>query len=163
MHSIGIIGAGRAGSSLALSLSNSGCTIGFLVDLAAPSPPVDVPLLTCLADVSQSVDIILICIPDRDIVKILEQLTRHPLLKTVTALHLSGASNLAPFCNLPTTTFRGIGMLHPLYSFPATATILPPDQLYGINGDTCGLAAIRELVGLLQGRTILIKEKHAAL
>jgi predicted short-subunit dehydrogenase-like oxidoreductase (DUF2520 family) len=134
-----------------------------MVDPAPDSLAVDCPIYTGLQDLSQAVDLLLICVPDSDISGVLQELTQHPVLRHATALHLSGASNLSPYDRLEQHSFSGIGMLHPLYSFPQPATVLPEGLLYGINGDKAGIAAARELCQLLQGRTIVITQESRAL
>ena len=158
-----IIGAGRAGKSLALSLTKTSCRIDFIVDPAPFTLAVDCPIYTGLCDVSQTVDLLLICVPDREIIAVLRELAEHPQLQYTTVLHLSGASNLSPYENLAHHSFRGFGMLHPLYSFPQLATTLPEKLIYSINGDEVGLSTARELCLLLQGQTIVVKQEQAVL
>ena len=158
-----IIGAGRAGKSLALSLTKTSCRIDFIVDPAPFTLAVDCPIYTGLCDVSQTVDLLLICVPDREIITVLRELAEHPQLQHTTVLHLSGASNLSPYENLAQHSFRGFGMLHPLYSFPQLATTMPEKLLYSINGDEVGLSAARELCLLLQGQTIVVRQEKAVL
>ncbi len=163
MLTTGLIGVGRAGGSLALSLSDRGCRIEFLVDPVVTASPLPLPLLPRLSDVSQSVDLVLVCVPDREIATVLGQLADHPRLCRTAVVHLSGAANLAPFERLGDDVFSGRGMLHPLYSFPATPTPLPDGLLYGINGDSDGRRIAQRLVELFAGRQVVIPAAAAPL
>ncbi|MBC8478242.1 MAG: DUF2520 domain-containing protein [Candidatus Delongbacteria bacterium] len=163
MQSIGIIGVGRAGGSLALSLAARGHQITFLVDPVSPTLAVTAPVYPTLQEVVQPVDLLLAAVPDRMIAPLLQKLNQHSQLRQAIVLHLSGAANLTPFAGIEAPSFRGIGMLHPLFSFLESAMILPPGLLYGCNGDAAGLAACRELVGLLRGKTVIIEQEQAGL
>jgi len=158
-----VIGAGRAGSSLVASLVRTSCRVEFVVDPAPVNLELDCPVYKELHAVSQAVDLLLICVPDRDIPGVLVELARHPVLRHSTVMHLSGASNLSPYKSLEKHSFNGIGMLHPLYSFSQQATALPDELLYGVNGDETGISVARELCEILRGRAIVVKEESGAL
>ncbi len=62
IQSAGIIGAGRAGSALAVSLAQTVCRLEFLVDPAPAGVLTEFSVYTALSDVSQTVDLLVVCV-----------------------------------------------------------------------------------------------------
>jgi predicted short-subunit dehydrogenase-like oxidoreductase (DUF2520 family) len=143
MTSVRIIGPGRAGTSLALALTNVGWDVAPMLGRADD-----------LSDAAAGVQLLVIATPDRVITEAAEAV--EPVPSTVVA-HLSGSMGLRPLASHPRTAG-----LHPLVALPN------PDvgakRLFGAWFGTAGDEAIVEkVVTALGGRSFPVDDDRRAL
>jgi predicted short-subunit dehydrogenase-like oxidoreductase (DUF2520 family) len=136
-----IIGPGRAGTSLALALTNAGCDVA--------------PMLGRDDDVSAAahgVEVLVIATPDAVIAEVARQVEPDPA--TVVA-HLAGSLGLDVLDPHPRKA-----SIHPLVALPT------PDvgarRLVGAWFAVTGDVAVRRLVDAMFGRAIRVAEEHRA-
>ena len=141
MTTVRIIGPGRAGTSLALALTNAGCDVA--------------PMLGRDADVSgaaHGVDVLVIATPDAAIAEVAKLI--EPDATTVVA-HLAGSLGLDVLEPHPRRA-----AVHPLVALPN------PDvgarRLVGAWFAVTGDRAVRTLVEAMYGRAVQVADEHRA-
>lgn len=141
MTTVRIIGPGRAGTSLALALTNAGCDV-------APMLGRDDPV----GAAAHGVDLLVIATPDAVIAEVAGQVEPDPATVVV---HLAGSLGLDVLAPHPRTA-----SLHPLVSLPT------PDvgarRLVGAWFAVTGDPAVRRLVDAMFGRAIRVADEHRA-
>ena len=145
--SIGIIGAGRLGASLAVSLAAAGHRVGAV---ASRSPRSAAALVAQIdgdararepADVAASCDLVFLTVPDGEIAALSRAL---PWRAGQAVVHTSGALGL----DVLTPAVRAgalAGCFHPLQSFPSRTG--EPDRFRGV---VCGVEGAAPLGALLE-------------
>lgn len=139
MPSVRIIGAGRAGGSFALALSEADWTVELLLH--------GVPLRHAGA----GVDAVLLCIPDPAIREVAAEIEPTP---DAVVMHCSGASTLDALGDHLRTA-----SVHPLASLPSPAVgaeRLRAGAWFAVAGDPLAT----ELVGSLGGRVVTVPEER---
>ena len=137
-----VIGAGRAGRSLAGALSLAGWQIAELLGRGAP-----------VEEAARDVDVLVIATPDAAIAPVALRVA--PRAETL-VVHLSGAVGLDALAGHP----RRAG-LHPLVSMPderVGAERLRADAWFGIAGDP----AVSSIVDALGGRSFPVRDEDRA-
>lgn len=170
---IAVIGAGRVGQTLAQALRRRGYRIGAVARTSLRRAQAAVRFIgggTPRGQLGPSVaeaDIILIAVPDGQVVRLARQLARLPAgWKGKVVLHTSGvlsARELAPLQRLGAV----VGSVHPLFPFSRPLKDLPHGIGFGVEG---GRKAVREATALARamgGRPIRVppgqkKLYHAA-
>lgn len=171
-RSVGIIGAGSVGSSLAVLFRRSGYRIISVISRRRSSAQKLARLVKCahhsddVADLPSSAGLVVIAVPDERILEIAAKLACRTDLqfRTLIVFHTSGALTsdvLLPLQRKGAKTFS----LHPIQTFPARAHLA--DQLarmkgitYGFEGQTGTMRYARHLVKDVGGAMIRIsKEK----
>jgi predicted short-subunit dehydrogenase-like oxidoreductase (DUF2520 family) len=136
-----IIGPGRAGTSLALALTNAGCDV-------APMLGRDDPV----GDAAHGVDLLVIATPDAAIAEVAQQVEPDPATVVV---HLAGSLGLDVLDPHPRKA-----SLHPLVALPT------PDvgarRLVGAWFAVTGDPAVRRLVDAMFGRAIRVADEQRA-
>lgn len=138
---IGIVGAGRLGTSLALALEHVGHPIAAVAS-ARPAAAAELAArlggaVDCsVAELVGRCELVVLAVPDDAIAAVVAPLAFEPGQSVV---HCSGAQGLEP---LAPARARGAacGCLHPLQSFPER--FAPPSRFAGI---TCGIEGEGEL------------------
>lgn len=152
MHSVSILGAGRAGVALALALSRAGFPISQLI-YRSKSP--DVPGLTAVefgAVDSIVGELLIIATGDPEIRGAAEALADSASLPT-TALHLSGSLSSSELAALQDKGVQ-VGSMHPLVSIsdPIAGANCFDRAFFCLEGDPGAVDAARSLVDRLGGR-----------
>jgi len=141
MTTVRIIGPGRAGTSLALALTNAGCDV-------APMLGRD----DAVGEAAHGVDVLVIATPDAVIAEVARKVEPDPA--TVVA-HLAGSLGLDVLDPHPRKA-----SLHPLVALPT------PDvgarRLVGAWFAVTGDPAVRRLVDAMFGRAIRVADEHRA-
>ncbi len=155
---LAVIGAGRAGLGLAVSLDRSGYRVTAVVARGRSSARKASRLLgrsvgtTRHERALEAAEVILLCVPDEQIGGVVETLSVFPL-RGKTLLHTSGASDASPLAPLRE---RGAstGCLHPLWSFPepGARSISLSGVAFALDGDPAARRTARRMVEALGGR-----------
>jgi predicted short-subunit dehydrogenase-like oxidoreductase (DUF2520 family) len=142
MHSIRIIGPGRAGTSLAAALSAHGWdVVGFL------------GRRDDLADAARGVDVLIIATPDDVIATVAAAVVP---CATTTVVHLSGSLGLDALAPHP----RRAG-LHPLVPLP-NAAVGAERLSAGVTFAVAGEQIVRDMVESLSGRVVEVADADRA-
>ena len=172
---VGLVGAGRAATGLAVALRRRGFRIAGFVARRPSSARRAARAIGLrgggagdLALLVRNASVLLICVPDAEIPRVAAALSRLPpggLLDKV-VLHTSGAVGVAPLAPLRDMGAR-VGGLHPLVSFSRVG-VSPPGIIemrgiaFAIGGDPAAVRAARALVRALGGLPILVAEEDRA-
>jgi predicted short-subunit dehydrogenase-like oxidoreductase (DUF2520 family) len=142
VHTIRIIGPGRAGSSLAAALSSRGWSVvGFL------------GRHDDLTDAARGVDALIIATPDDMVASVAQQVASNP---TTAVLHLSGSLGLDALA-----PHERCAALHPLVPLPNTevgASRLQSGVTFAVAGDPMA----RHMVESLGGHMVTVADKDRA-
>jgi predicted short-subunit dehydrogenase-like oxidoreductase (DUF2520 family) len=142
MHTIRIIGPGRAGTSLAVALSSRGWAFaGFL------------GRHDDLADAARDVDVLVIATPDDAIADVAAQVTPVP---TTTVVHLSGSLGLDALA-----PHRRRAAVHPLVPLP-NAEVGAHRLASGVTFAVAGAPAARAIAATLGGRMVEVADGDRA-
>jgi len=155
MQKIGIIGFGRIGTALAVSLSRCGYLVQVVrrnQKLTKTSPVQGKEfMITSLEKIALQAEVLFITTPDDVIQSVVEKLQKNPI-SCKAVLHLSGS--LSSEILLPLKD-KGIltGSLHPLQSFPNVEQAVSnfPGSFFTYEGNPKLLPWIAELVSSLGG------------
>lgn len=145
-HSIGIVGVGRAGSSFASALEPRGWKVSLLEHSRT-----DADTLGALA---QSVDVLLLCVPDSQIPQVAAMLESQALNEDVVIAHCSGATTLEAL-----GAARRRGSIHPLVALSGT----DPDLLLGAWFAVSGDPLLNEIVRSLGGHVVEVDDSKRSL
>lgn len=141
MTTVRIIGPGRAGTSLALALTNAGCDV-------APMLGRD----DAVGEAAHGVELLVIATPDAAIAEVAQLVEPDPATVVV---HLAGSLGLDVLAPHPRTA-----SLHPLVALPT------PDvgarRLVGAWFAVTGDPAVRRLSDAMFGRAIRVADEHRA-
>jgi predicted short-subunit dehydrogenase-like oxidoreductase (DUF2520 family) len=171
---VSIIGAGRLGTALALSLANRGYAIEAIVARRAASARRAVKLsgTRALALNSKQLsslpasDLLFITTPDDAIAPTAAQLaaTFHKRQRGRTALHASGALSSEALSALKDSGFA-VGSMHPLVSVsePVQGALSLGDAFYCVEGDHAAIRIARKVVRDLGAQSFSIRRQDKAL
>lgn len=160
---IGIIGAGRVGSTLAIVLKRN----NFKVRIASRSrmsaeraAKISGVNATSIEEAVENSDFIFLSVPDAEIVNIATKIA--PIVKNEQVIaHLSGAipSSVINFLNAETMS------IHPLKSFtnPEVAADTISGTLFAVEGNKKALAKVEKIVKAIGGKFIVIKTEDKPL
>lgn len=163
---IGIIGGGKVGCTLAHHLSHHlvGIVGSSSEKTAALATRFKVPTLTHEL-LSAKADVVLLTVPDRLVAAVAQDLAQQePAMRNSIYLHCSGSLDLSPLASLQKIG-ASVGSLHPLQSFASDHEPFTPLEgvFMAVDGDSEALAAAKELVALLNGRSFHVPAKDRAL
>lgn len=138
---IGIVGRGRAATTLALRLALAGMPPIWWWSRREPGGPLDLP----------QVDVVLLAVPDAAIADAAQALAKRLGAVGEIWLHLAG-SQPASLARVDADTPRAAGLFHPLAALPGSTAA--PDLLRGatagLAGDPDAIAAGRRLAAALE-------------
>lgn len=165
MHTVSILGLGRAGGSLAVALDRSGVPIEQLIfnSHAADLSEVNVPQIGFTDLQAVRGDILVIATPDQKIFPVATQLAGLRAMPKF-ALHLSGSLSSGELHPLRS---RGVavGSMHPLVSI--SDAIAGADRFEGayfcVEGDEAAVEAASDLVDALGGKPFTIDSEFKPL
>jgi len=160
---IGIVGAGKVGLSLAGALVKKGRDVLLLSDHYG-GPLAFFRQKDAMGFLEKS-DAVIIAVRDRDVRETADRLASAGTnLKNRVFLHCSGAQDSSVLASLGEKGAR-VGVLHPVQSFPRPDPDLLAGIYLGLSGDAEAMAFAEELAGILNCHTIRIKDHalyHAA-
>lgn len=160
-----IVGAGRAGGSLARSLLAVGVPVlGLATRDGRPRPvAVDLGLPTCTpAEALDLADVVVLAVPDDGIAPLARELAAITSRRRPIVVHLSGALGLAPLAPLavagvPTAAW------HVLQAFASPATGVRPGVVHALTADDPHTdALLGGLVTRLRGRVLRLRDDDRA-
>jgi len=152
-----VLGAGRAGRSLARALVVAGVDVvglhGRQPDDAATPPVTGGPLPESLG----TADVVLVTVRDAQLGDALRQLARAPLAPGAVILHASGATDPAEASALRALG-HGVGTMHPLVPLadPARAVSVLHGAWIGVDGDPRAINAASALAHALGAHALTI-------
>jgi predicted short-subunit dehydrogenase-like oxidoreductase (DUF2520 family) len=174
-NTISIIGAGRVGSTLAMLLYRAGYRIVSVISKRKNSARKLARLLRCqkysdsLSDITPATRIIIIAVPEEDILGIAEDLSKHAQLdfSKLAVFHTSGSLTsdaLLPLHRKGAMTFS----LHPIQSFSKVSSLAHQigqmrNVVYGFEGNKAALQVARQLVKALCGQCVQIPKEEKIL
>lgn len=152
--SVFVLGAGRAGASLARALGDSGVTIAGLHGRRA-SPVTPVVTAGAIPRAIADAGVVIVAVRDAQLDLALAEVLKSPLAKDAVILHLSGSGDpdgLEPL----RAKGHSCGTFHPLLPLadPATAAVLLRTAWIGIDGDEKAQGASRALATALGARVL---------
>ena len=133
-----IVGPGRAGGSFERALASA----GWSVTTTRRGEP--------LADAAAGVDLVLVCVPDRDVAQVVAAITPDP--STVVA-HCAGSLGLDVLASHTT-----VGSVHPLVALPSPD--LGAAALVGAWFGVAGDPLVRRVVDALDGQAVAVDDAH---
>lgn len=165
---IGIIGAGRAGSAMALALAGAGHQVAGVADIAperaaALAREVSAEVLDP-AGVAGAAEVIVLAVPDGAVGEAALRLAQEVEgLAGRTFLHLSGA--LPAEALRPLARAGAIGSCHPLLAVaePRGAALMLSGCHFAVEGEPAAVAVAEELVRSLGGKAIRLRPEDKAL
>ncbi|HZI93261.1 MAG TPA: Rossmann-like and DUF2520 domain-containing protein [Patescibacteria group bacterium] len=169
---IAMVGAGRAATGLAGALKRRGYRItGFFARRrgsavrAAAAIGLRGGVAGDLAALVRDADIVLLCVPDAEIPRVADALSRLPApgVRGKVVMHTSGAVGASAIASLRQAGAR-VGCLHPLVSFPPgdAATFDLEGVAFAIGGDPAALRAGRALAKGVGGLPLAIADRDRA-
>jgi predicted short-subunit dehydrogenase-like oxidoreductase (DUF2520 family) len=167
---IAIVGTGKLGSALALSLRNAGCRITEIVSRETPGARRRAIALarrvgaraTTVRRLELSAEVIWICVPDRAIAAQAETLARIPTdWRDRVVLHPSGALDSR---ELEALQRRGAktASAHPLMTFVRGAPPSLAGVSFAVEGDAAAVRTARVLIARVGGEAYTIDRRHKA-
>jgi predicted short-subunit dehydrogenase-like oxidoreductase (DUF2520 family) len=158
VHTVTILGSGRAGGALAIALSRAGVDVDRLIFRSHPAALPDVKIdQISFADVASiSSEILIIATSDPEIRGVAEHIAALDHLPNV-ALHLSGSLSSAEIEPLRAKGVA-IGSMHPLVSIsdPAIGADRFRDSYFCIEGDAAAASAATDLVDAIGANSFTI-------
>ncbi len=168
---VGLIGCGRAGSSLALALDTARGTVrlsGVWSRSGRRAAATARRLRSgrryaTLAALGDASDLLLICVPDAAIAGVASRLVAAAPLGGKVVLHTSGALGIDPLRPLAAAG-AAVGTLHPLMAFPPAARSAPPapGTWFAVGGGRRAAAAAGRVVRALDGVAFSVPERSRA-
>jgi len=152
-----VLGAGRAGRSLARAFVVSGVNVvGLHGRHAEPEawPPVSEGLLP---ETLGAANVVLVTVRDAQLGDALRQLADARLARGAVVLHASGATD-PPEASALRSRGHAVGTMHPLVPLanPDRASAVLRDAWIGVDGDPAAIAAARALAGSLGAHALTI-------
>jgi len=174
-YTISIVGAGKVGSTLAMLFYRAGYRIVSVISQKKNSARKLARVVGCkkysdsLSDIHPATQIILIAVPEEEVLGIAEEIIKHPSLNfsKLAVFHTSGSltSNaLIPLYMKGAMTFS----LHPIQSFSKASTLdyqiaQMKNAVYGFEGNKTSLPLARQLVKDLCGKLVRIPKEEKIL
>lgn len=167
---IAIIGAGRAGRAMGTALKNGGCEIVAVSgggSFAARDFAESIGAMFCLqaVDVVRLAQVVLLAVPDRELIAVSEELARAKLPSGLVVLHVCGSKNAFILKALQDKGVA-IGSMHPLQSLTEDTKISAEKvagSYFAIDGDEAAMAAARQMVETVGGHALSIPPQKRAL
>ena len=161
---IGIVGAGRLGTALAMQFKQKGaCLTGVscktFEETKHIAEALGVKPYEYNRDLAKNSDILFITVPDNAIINIVKELMTEDLPNDLCIIHCSGALSAL---ELPVDERVHRASFHPLQSF-ASGDARFKDIYIAMDGDDYALAIARELCLMLGARPLNIPSKDRAL
>lgn len=138
--SIGLIGAGRLGTTLAAALLEAGYHVNSVSTRSGNSPLTGVPATDDPQRVAGQCDLVFLTVPDGAIASTCASIAWSPRHRVV---HCSGATGLLVL-DSARASGADVGCLHPLQSFPSRSP--GPERFRGIFCGVEGTGPVRELL-----------------
>ena len=164
--SVAIVGAGRLGTGLALALKNAGYRVSEIVSRKGSRSKLNARALArsigaravVLPNSSLNSDLLWICVPDREIASVANEIAKEKCWNGTAAFHSSGA--LASD-ELTALRKRGAALaaVHPLMTFVASTSPSLKDVPFGLEGDASALKMARNIVRDLGGFPFLLPKR----
>lgn len=153
-----ILGAGRVGRSLALTLKAKNIDV-YLWDRNFTKAKefcerYKIKVLKKLKDYNGN--FLMISIKDDELKNIALKILKEIKNKGI-AIHTSGIYSEKVFNSLSKNGWK-VGKLHPIFSFPSEEIIIPNNLLYGIQGDEVMIKKIKNFIKILKGKEIIIPD-----
>ncbi|OGC09915.1 hypothetical protein A2V82_03765 [candidate division KSB1 bacterium RBG_16_48_16] len=168
---IGIIGAGRLGASLARALSEAGCTVPAVCDRdvrkaeQTASSCGDVTIACAIDSLPQHLTLVILAVPDDDIVKVGIQLAQHltPDEDRIVA-HTSGVLN-ADVLSAVLPHHKLVASMHPVQTLSGSEKDWKRlfNITYGIQGPPDAVHRLKNIVHKLDGKIVLVQPAGKAL
>ena len=161
---VGIIGAGRLGSSLAASLKKNGVNVVGIsckeeTESRAVADKTGIKAFVDNHKLAQKSNVIFLTVPDSLIVKLAEELLEREALAGKILLHCSGA--MSGF-SLPGEGKVYRGSFHPLQSFAGEGATFK-DIFIAMDGDPESLSVIQKLCAILGATPLQVPSEERAL
>ena len=164
MTEIGLLGPGRVGRALATLLPVEKYILGPILSLTLTSARRAARLMergvpTADPKAFASSDVILVTVPDREIVAVADRLARQPFsLTRKVVLHTSGVRDSS---DLAALTNRGaaVGSMHPLCVFQRPLLSFAGVH-FAVEGDSTAASTARKLIRDLDGEFQLVDAEH---
>ncbi|MCX6120340.1 MAG: DUF2520 domain-containing protein [Ignavibacteriales bacterium] len=172
LYAVSIIGAGKVGTTLAMLLHRAGYRIVSVVSKKKSSARKLARLVGCknmsdsLSDIHPATRIIVIAVPEEDILGIAEEIATHPHLdfSKLAVVHTSGSLTsdaLLPLRREGALVFS----LHPMQSFSKALTVIHQiarmkNVCYGFEGNKAAVPLARRLVKALRGTFVRIPKEE---
>lgn len=167
--SLAVLGFGRLGASLALAARQAGYPIAAVTAAGETTRAIAAQygfsIRKSNAEAAASGDVIILCVPDRQIEPVCRELVENGRLRVgQTMLHTSGA-NAADLLTAAKSAGVSIGALHPLQSFtnPTEAAQQFSNIFFAIDGEQAAAAAATELALALGGQVLHVPPQDRAL
>jgi predicted short-subunit dehydrogenase-like oxidoreductase (DUF2520 family) len=171
MHSkpaIAIVGPGRLGAALALQLARAGYRISEIVSRTLASARRTRALTQALnarsshhQNVSLDADLVWLCVPDREIAVVAEDLAALNIWKGKTVFHSSGALDSDTLIALRNRGAR-VASVHPMMTFVRGAIPTMKGVTFAIEGDAAAMRLAQRVVRDFGARTFLIRKQNKA-
>ncbi|SEJ73817.1 Predicted oxidoreductase, contains short-chain dehydrogenase (SDR) and DUF2520 domains [Propionispira arboris] len=170
MNKVGIIGAGKVGSVLAIALQREGINVCAVSGGGSDSAKIladRIGILFCrdTALVAREVDIILIATPDREIKNVVNLLKISGEMRDgQIVFHVCGSQSAEILAGLRSFGVA-VGSIHPLQSFSSIEAGLKNlgSSYFAIDGDEQALVKAKEFVGKLNGICMYVPPEDRAL
>jgi predicted short-subunit dehydrogenase-like oxidoreductase (DUF2520 family) len=155
--SVFVLGAGRAGRSLARALVSCGVDVVGLHGRQADASSIPPVTGGALPEALGAASVVLVTVRDAQLGEALRQLATARLHPDAVVLHASGATDPAEASTLRVLG-HGVGTMHPLVPLanPARAVDVLRDAWIGIDGDPSAIAAAATLVQRLGAHALTI-------
>ncbi len=160
-----MVGAGRAGLSLAYALWEAGAVRSVVVSGRRPEPPPHplfgpggIRYVQGLERPERGTTFLVLAVADQAIPRVaLELALRGEAPPACAAYHMSGALGTDPLAPLAERGYM-VGVLHPLQALadPLRGARLLRGSAFGVSGDAGAVAQARRLVRALGGRVLLV-------
>lgn len=170
MQKVAIIGAGKVGATLAIALGNAGIDIiGVLNKSQASAGAVAAKLGCCVfqnaAELASVAEIIIIAVPDREIVRVAGQLLESGAMdSSKTVFHTCGAQS-GQILSCLVQSGANIGSMHPLQAFSTIdlAVAKLKGTYFAVDGNARAVEIAKRLVAAIGGNLIEIAAEHRPL
>jgi len=167
---IAIVGAGRAGRAMGVALQNGGFEIAAVSgggSSAARDFAASIGAAFCArsVDVMRLAQVVLLAVPDREILAVSEVLAQEILPPGMVVLHISGAKNAFVLKALQDKG-AAIGSMHPLQSLTEDTKISAAKirgSYFAIDGDQAAMAVAQQLINAVGGHPLSIPPQKRAL
>ena len=173
--SISVVGAGKVGTTLAMLFHHAGYRIVSVISQKRDSAKKLAQLVKCknysdsLSNIHSATRIILIAVPDEDILGIAEKIAKRSNLdfSELAVFHISGSLTsdaLLPLRKKGAIVFS----LHPIQSFSKASALTHQmarmkNVAYGFEGNKTALSLARQLVKALSGKLVQIPKEEKIL
>jgi predicted short-subunit dehydrogenase-like oxidoreductase (DUF2520 family) len=166
--SVAIVGPGRLGTALALQLARAGYRISEIVSRTPASARQTRALTQTLKARSSrypnaglDAGLIWLCVPDREIAVVAEDLATRKIWKGKTVFHSSGALDSGILDPLRERGAK-VASVHPMMTFVRGAVPTMKGITFALEGDAAAVRLARQIVRGFGARTFLIRKQNKA-